>query len=180
MSTPTRHPPPPRLRRALTGLALTAGVGWLALRAAPIAWIETTWLHGLLPPSSRWTAPLIDAVPFSWTVVALIALPVVLVVLSRRRRLPWLPLLAAFVALGAFGFELAWGVAYRRVPLEERLGLTSVAPGPRELLAAFDALAAIARDAAPVDPNRVDVAAGWPAAPVWTSASRCVARADAI
>jgi hypothetical protein len=177
--TPSPRSTPARLRRTLTAIALTAGVGWLALRAVPVAWIETTWLQRVLPPSSRWTAALIDLVPFSWTIATLVALPVVLVALSRRRRLPWLPLLAALVALGAFGFDLAWGIAYRRVPLEDRLALTSSAPGSRDLFEAFDTLAAIARRAAPADASAVETGAGWPAAS-WSSASHCVARADAV
>ncbi len=181
-TSPARRPPtrrtPTRLRRTLWGIALLAGVGWLALRTAPVAWIETTWSSTILPRASAWTAPWIDLVPFSWTLAFLIGLPVALALVARRTRLPWTALIAAMVALAAFGFDLAWGVAYRRVPLEAQLGLTSAAPSTRDLFDTFDRLVDAAQQAAPADPTSVDAAGGWPAG-AWRSAAKCVADADA-
>ncbi len=178
MPTPSRRPPTPRGRRTPLAIALVAAVGVWATRTAPVAWIETTWLHTVLPRLSTWSAGAIDLAPFSWTLAGIVALPVVLVVASRRRRLPWLAWTVALVAVAAVGFDLAWGVAYRRVPLEDRLGLASTAPATRDLFDAFDTLVAVARAAAPADASSVDAAAPWPAAS-WPAASRCVAHADA-
>jgi hypothetical protein len=166
-------------RVASLALALVAGV-WALLRALPTPWIEAHWLPSWLPPASRATATAIDAVPVSLTVLSAVALVAVLGGWAwrwrgRRHRLLWVA--AALLTLGP-AFELAWGMAYRRIPLETRLALPAEAPDATAAWAALDRLAAIAAAAAPGDLARLAGDAPW-----WDEAlangSACVAATDA-
>jgi hypothetical protein len=175
-------PAPGRAYRvASLALALVAGL-WALLRALPTEWIEAHWLPAWLPPASRATATAIEAVPVSLTALSAVALVVVLGVWawrSRRRgqrhRLVWMA--AAVLMLGP-AFEWAWGMGYRRLPLEARLGLPAEAPDAAAAWAALDRLAAVAAATAPGDLTRLAGDAPW-----WDEAlahgSACVAAADA-
>jgi hypothetical protein len=92
---------------------------------------RTRWLRDWLPLASRLSAAAIDAVPLSLT-----ALSAALLAHGRRvarleraaqgRRHRWVWVAVAVLTLGP-AFEWAWGMAYRRSPLEVRLGLPTEA-----------------------------------------------------
>jgi len=180
------HPPATRPARGRlwvpwTALGLVA-VAWGALRALPSGWIDEAWLRGWLPPASRLSAAAIDAVPFSWSLLTGLLLAIALGGLAlsgvrrgRRHRLVW-----AAVALLALGptFELAWGLGYRRSPLEARLGLPSSRPAPEAAWAALDRFLSLAGADAPYDLERLAAGAPWWARAV-EAGSACVARVDA-
>ena len=184
-STPSRPPHPATRRRhgrwAWAALASLAGLWW-ALRSAPPAWIDDVWAHRYLPPLSHATAALADALPWSLTLLGAVALLAGVVALalagpggSRSARLAWaaVPLLALGPA-----FELAWGLGYRRTPLETRLGLPTAAPTADAAWGALDHLLAVAIASAPSDERRVALDAPWSTAAV-AAGSACVASADA-
>ncbi len=166
-----------------TALLVTAAVAatvWGLLRLAPPRWIDGAWAHGVLPALTSAARPVLTAVPGSLTAATLVvALAWVLVVAARRGAAARWALLLAAIAIAGATFEAAWGVAYRRTPLETRLELPAGAPTATDLAAATERLIAIATEAAPADPASVDRAAPWPAAS-WTSAAACVAAADAV
>lgn len=180
---PPAHDGPARRGRVAPWLALVlASAAWLGLRAVPTSWIEDRWLRGWLPWAAEVSATAIDAVPVSLTLLsaALVAAGVGVGLWSgrrRRRRHRWVWVAAALLTLGP-AFEWAWGMGYRRVPLEVRLGLPPGAPGEAALWAVFDRLAAIAHADAPDDLDRLARGAPW-----WRGAlaagSACVAEVDA-
>ena len=174
-TTPTRRAPP----TALLVVAGCAAMAWGLLRFAPVPWIDGAWAHGVLPVLAHATRPALAAIPGSLTGATLaVALVLVLVAAARRGAAArWAVLLAA-AALAGVSFDAAWGVAYRRTPLEARLGLPEGAPTAAELVAATERLIAIATEAAPEDLASVDRGAPWPAAS-WSAAAACVAAADA-
>lgn len=175
-SRPPRRPPP----AALLAVAGVAAAAWVLLRLAPARWIDEAWGHGLLPVLTSAARPVLRAAPASLTAATLVAALALLLVLAARRGgvARWALLLAA-VAIAGASFETAWGVAYRRTPLEARLGLPDAAPTTADLAAATEHLIALATEAAPADPATVDLGAPWPAAS-WAAAAACVAEADAI
>ena len=92
-----------------------------------------------------------------------------------RANVRWTLALAAVAVAGA-SFEAAWGVGYRRTPLEARLGLPDTAPTAVDVSLAMERLIAIAAAAAPSDPSTLDLGAPWPVAS-WAPAAACVAAA---
>ena len=190
--TPQPATRPPRGRPALRPApgvrwrpwAVVAGLvaAWGALRAPPAGWIDGPWAAGLLPPLSAATAAWIDASPISLTLIGAGAWLLVVVVVATRRgldrtsRLAWG--LALVVALGPT-FELAWGLGYRRSPLEARLALGAAAPTAEPTWAVLDRLVTVAAASAP--PSREAVALGTRWSPeAFAAAATCVAAADAF
>jgi len=161
----------------LAALAAT----WLGLRLLPTAWIDGPWAAGLLPTLSSASAASIDASPFSLTLVGAVAWLLVAAWLATRRRLgrptrlAWLLVLVA--SLGPT-FELAWGVGYRRTPLEARLGLGGEAPTAAAAWVALERLVGVAIVSAPPAAESVALGAAW-RADALAAAARCVAAADA-
>ena len=134
--------------------ALLAAVAalWVVLRLLPAAWIDGPWARSWLPPVAALTAAAIDAAPLSLTLITAAAwLAVVVAVAARRALAPraraaWV--LVLLVALGP-AFELAWGLGYRRTPLEAHLGLGVAAPSAEDAWRALDRLLAAAIASAP-------------------------------
>jgi hypothetical protein len=163
---------------ALAALAAT----WWALRLLPVGWIDGPWAVGLLPPLSAATAAWIDATPVSLTLVGAAAWLIVVVsvaarrTLARRSRLAWVLVLVA--SLGPT-FELAWGLGYRRTPLEARLGLGVEAPTAATTWAALEGLLAVAIASAPPSSETVALGAAWQD-DAFAAAAPCVAAADAF
>lgn len=172
----------PRARRlpwVTLGVLVAA---WAALRVMPTGWIDGRWAGGLLPPLSAATAAWIDASPVSLTLVGAIAWLVVVVAVAGRRtldrtsRLAWVLVLVA--ALGP-AFELAWGLGYRRTPLEARLGLGAEAPTAEPTWAVLDGLLRLAVASAPPSSEAVALDAAW-RDDTFAAAAACVAAADAF
>jgi hypothetical protein len=160
--------------------AAVAATAWGLLRLAPVGWIDGAWAQGVLPVATGAARPVLAAVPGSLTGATLgVGLAVLLVVAVRHRSAARAVLLLAAVAVAGASFEAAWGVGYRRTPLEARLGLPPDAPTAADLARARERLIGIATEAAPHDLAGVDVGAPWPEAS-WTAAARCVAAADAL
>jgi hypothetical protein len=169
----------PRRPHALLTVAALAAAAWLALRLAPSGWIDGTWSQTVLPAQTAVGAALVAAVPWSWSAVSLIAVAVALIAAAvAGRPRPWWALALATLTLAGATFELAWGVGYRRTPLEARLALPTTTPTPDELRAAVAQVTAIAIGAAPGDPSALDADAPWPGHE-WRAAAACVAAADA-
>jgi hypothetical protein len=175
-SPPHRRPPP----TALIAAAGLAAASWVVLRLAPVPWIDGAWVHGVLPVLTNVARPALRAAPVSLTAATLVcALGVLLVLAARRGAAARWALLLAAVAIAGASFEAAWGVAYRRAPLEARLGLPDAAPTAADLAAATEHLIVLATAAAPADLATLDLGAPWPATS-WASAAACVADADAL
>lgn len=177
------RPRPPQerepARRAPWLVAGGAGALWLAARLAPAAWVDGPWAQGLLPLASRAARPLLEALPASASALSVASLLLALAALALRRPRAWLVwALALLVGAGAT-FELAWGVAYRRTPLERHLGLPERAPDLLDGSRAADLVLAVAAGAAPIEPAALDLDAPWPAGS-WAAATACVAAADAL
>lgn len=156
---------------------------WLALRALPPAWVDEVWAARWLPPASAATAAWIDALPWSLTALAAVGWLGLVVALAiagpggtRAARLTWAAV--ALLALGP-GFELAWGMGYRRTPLEGLLRLPPTPPTAADAWGALERLAAVVDASAPRDTTRVELGAAWPPA-AFAAASACVAQADAL
>jgi hypothetical protein len=162
-------------------LAASAAL-WLALRLLPAAWIDGPWAQAWMPPAASLTAAAIDAAPFSLTLLgAGVWLALVVAVAARRAltaraRLGWA--LVLLVALGPT-FELAWGLGYRRTPLEAQLGLGVDAPSAADAWGALERLLAEANASAPTSGTQVALGAPWPTA-AFAAAAHCVAEADAF
>lgn len=180
MRRPRSTAPRPRMSTALLVAAGVAAMAWGLLRLAPASWIDGAWAHVVLPGLTNAARPALGSVPGSLTGATLaVALVVVLAAAARRGAAYRLALLLAAVAIAGATFDVAWGVGYRRTPLEARLGLPVGAPTAADLLAATDRLIAVATEAAPADPASIDRGAPWPATS-WTAAAACVAAADAV
>jgi hypothetical protein len=181
----------PRARRAVRPTrrarwrpwAVLAGLvaAWGALRVLPAGWIDGPWAAGLLPPLSAASAAAIDASPISLTLVGAGVWLLVVVVTATRRtldrtsRLAWVLTLVA--ALGPT-FELAWGLGYRRSPLEARLALGTAAPTAEPTWAVLDRLLTLAIASAPPSREAVALDARW-RPDAFAAAATCVAAADA-
>ena len=113
---------------------LLVAASLLALRAAPQGWIERVWAGVWVPHATTVTAALSDRSPIPlaalWLGLLLAGWLTLLWRLRRRSladRLGWglLPL-----ALAVLLFDASFAIAYRRAPLEQRIGLPSAAAGP--------------------------------------------------
>jgi len=182
----------PRVRRVVRSTprarwcpwAVLAGLVavWAASRVLPADWIDGPWAIGILPPLSAATAAWIDTSPLSLTLVGAGAWLLVVVVVATRRtlartsRLAWV--LALVAALGPT-FELAWGLGYRRSPLEARLALGTTAPMAEPTWAVLDRLLTVAITSAPLAVEAVALDATWPH-DAFAAAATCVAAADAF
>jgi hypothetical protein len=148
---------------------LALGVA-VALIPWPEPWVERFFARGLFPFTSRLLAPWVGAVPWSLTgALAAALLLAVLVSLPSRagRRFLLRGLLPWAAAVLVLGFSLVWGLAYRRAPLAELLGVPATVPTGAELATAQARLLSVLTgsvDSAP--PVQADV----------TAAGRCVAR----
>ena len=161
---------------------------WVALRLLPAAWIDGPWARSWLPPVAALTAAAIDASPLSLTLLSAGAWLAVVVAVAARRaltpraRVAWV--LVLLVALGP-AFELAWGLGYRRTPLEAQLGLGVDAPSAADAWGALDRLLAAAIASAPapsgaaVALDAVALDAPWSTNAI-AAAAHCVAQADAF
>ena len=191
---PTREPAPRTFRsgRAVrppvgarwlpwAALAALAAV-WGALRVVPVGWIDGPWAGRVLPALSATSAAWIDASPVSLTGVGTIAWLLVLLWVATRRSLPRASRVAwTLVLVAALGptFELAWGLGYRRTPLETRLGLGAAAPTAEPSWAVLDRLLAVASASAPPESAAVALDAAW-SDDAFVAGAACVAAADAF
>ncbi|MFU8888178.1 MAG: DUF3810 family protein [Trueperaceae bacterium] len=174
----------PTRRSRIVPWALLAGLAaaWAALRMLPAGWIDGPWAAGVLPPLSAASAAWIDASPVSLTLVGAIAWLVVVAIvatrptLARASRLAW-----ALVLVTALGptFELAWGLGYRRTPLEAQLALGAAAPTAEPTWAALDRLLEVAIVSAPTTSDAVALDTAW-RDDAFAAAAACVAAADAF
>ena len=169
--------------RWLPWAALAAlAAAWSALRLLPVGWIDGPWASGVLPPVSAATAAWIDASPVSLTLASAgVWLLLVIAVAARRTlarttRLGWVLVLVA--ALGPT-FELAWGLGYRRTPLEAQLGLGTEAPTAASAWAALERVLGVASASSPPEVASVALGAAW-RDDAFAAAAGCVAAADAF
>ncbi len=162
---------------------------WLAARWVPVSWIDGAWLRQVYPAMSRVSAGMIDVLPVSPTLLsAVLLLALLLLALTRlprrdgtaahRWQLGLAYLAVAVMALG-LGFELSWGLAYRRSPLQSHLSLPQRAPNASELRVAFEHLAEVAADNAPTDGVDLAWEDPWLASAV-PAAALCVADLDRL
>jgi len=174
--------PTPGSRWLPWALLAALAAAWGALRLLPAGWIDGPWAGGVLPPLSAATAAWIDASPVSLTLVGAIAWLVVVALVATRRslgrtaRLGWVLVLVA--ALGPT-FELAWGLGYRRTPLEARLALGAEAPKAEPTWAVLDRLIEVAIASAPPSSDAIALGAAW-RDDAFAAAAACVAAADAF
>lgn len=180
--------------RAWTAAALLAAL-WLGVRRMPVGWIDGLWLQQAYPLLSRGSALLQESMPISPTLLGALLLAALLALgcwrVLRRRPAPgrawlgrWSSLLALLVigatALG-LAFELNWGLAYRRTPVQTLLGLPDRAPNASDLRLAFERLADIAwqTEAAAIAASG-GVAGDPPRSEDLQAAAGCVAELDRL
>ncbi len=155
---------------------------WAALRVVPDGWIDGPWAGRLLPALSSTSAAWIDASPLSLTIIGTLAWLLAVIAVAARRTLPPASRVAwALVWVAALGptFELAWGLGYRRTPLEAHLGLGAEAPTAEPTWAVLDRLLAAATASAPPSSEAVALEAAW-RDDAFAAAAACVAAADAF
>jgi Protein of unknown function (DUF3810) len=126
----------PRRRAVLVFVldAIVVVLAWIAAAAPlPAAWVEHGYANGFFAALNRVFVPLADRVPIAFSDVegagVLIAVVVWWVRAIRRaprgrKRRTVMALLAhtaGFVALGIVGFELVWGMNYRRATVAARV-----------------------------------------------------------
>ncbi len=163
---------------ALT-LALLVALNVLLLLASP-AWLESRWFAGPWPIWPALTARAHAAVPFSLTLSLLLGISLCLLVWALWRPPRWRrALLALFglAALLALSFVPAWGAAYRRAELADKLDL---APGGAEVRVLSSALQGLAERVEADAPHAALAELAEPAAldEALAAAARCVREAD--
>lgn len=178
------HRPRRRTQRWLIAAPIAALIVLnVALLSAPQAWVETVWVRHIWPVWPMFTARLqaTTSLPLSLTSIVLLGGFAIACVTAlgrppRARRLGLVTLTS--LALLALTFVPAWGVTYRRAPIDATLALPSDAATVTTLLRALDELALRAHRDAPTG-GLVGVADDAALAQAVAAAARCVADADA-
>jgi hypothetical protein len=128
------------IQTGIVGLALVVALAPISPRI-----IERWYSAGIYPSVQRVITPITNLVPFAVfdlifiaVVVGILALLIAGVRLARRQR-RWYPLLdrcwivVVSVAIGYLVFLAVWGMNYRRVPMTERLEMSSTVPARDDL-----------------------------------------------
>lgn len=129
-------------RRLLSAAAALALALYLAL-PPPRGWVERVYARGLYPRLAELAVPVTGALPLSLAAALALLVPlawlVAVLALARARawdRILWFTLGLAVVMAG--WFVLAWGLNYRRQPVELQFGLVvRDDPGEAEALLAY-------------------------------------------
>lgn len=158
-----------------TWLVVSAAAVVVASLLMPAGWVEAVYCDGLFPVIQRLVVPVTGAIPWPLTLTVLLSLPVVwpLLAVRRWRRARREGVLRRTLLLGGVlrflrvllytgaTFLLMWGIGYRRVPIEDRWGLSATDVEYADVRDVGLRLLAVLRRDAPEEGQQLDEAAAF-------------------